>query len=150
MLKHVSNKVLDWPRPRNVHDEGCDEAAQVEALVKSVGKYWEIGLGVLAELQRHEGSSQRGHRDRQRSAARRRNAGNETRPANATGESPRHTALRCRSGLKTQGSTCRTGTGSSGWTSGLPNCRRDQITASLAHRTSLLRQVSNQVVYCLK
>jgi hypothetical protein len=51
---------LDWPSPRHVHYEGCDEAAQVEALVESVGKCCEIGLGVLAELQCLEGSSQRG------------------------------------------------------------------------------------------
>ncbi len=50
---------LDWPSSRHVHDEGCDKAAQVEALVESVGKCCEIGLGLLAELQRLEGSSQR-------------------------------------------------------------------------------------------
>jgi hypothetical protein len=37
---------LDWPSPRHVHDEGCDEAAQIEALVQSVG----IGCEKCEEL----------------------------------------------------------------------------------------------------
>ncbi len=43
---------LDWPSPRHVHDEGCDEAAQIEALVESVGigceKYEALKLEIEA------------------------------------------------------------------------------------------------------
>ncbi len=48
---------LDGPRSRHVHDDGCEEVAQVEALVGSVVKCCETDFGVLAELQRLEGSS---------------------------------------------------------------------------------------------
>ena len=41
--------------------------------------------------------------------------------------------LRCRSGSETQGSTCRTETGSDGWTSGLSFVRRTPITVSVTH-----------------
>jgi hypothetical protein len=37
------------------------------------------------------------------------------------------------------------GTGSGDWTSGLSFVRRAQITISVAHWTSLLKQVSNEV-----
>ncbi|MCE2692523.1 MAG: hypothetical protein LW862_22445, partial [Rubrivivax sp.] len=40
-----------------------------------------------------------------------------------------------------------TETGSGGWTSGLSFVRRAQVTVSVAHWTSLLKQVSNQVSF---
>ena len=49
---------LDRPGPCHVHDQGRGEAAQVESMVEPVGKGCEIGLGVLAELQRLEGFCQ--------------------------------------------------------------------------------------------
>jgi hypothetical protein len=51
---------LDRPGPCHVHDQGRYEAAQIESMVEPVGKGCEIGLSVLAELQRLEGSSQGG------------------------------------------------------------------------------------------
>jgi hypothetical protein len=53
---------LDWPSPRHVHDEGCDVAAQIEALVEFVGigceKYEALKLEIEALKSEVDGPGQ--------------------------------------------------------------------------------------------
>jgi hypothetical protein len=48
------------PGSRHINDESGDQVAQVESMVEPVGKGCEVGLGVLAKLQRLVGAGQRG------------------------------------------------------------------------------------------
>jgi hypothetical protein len=48
------------PGSRHINDEGGDQVAQVESVVEAVGEGCEVGLGVLAELQRLVGAGQHG------------------------------------------------------------------------------------------
>ena len=106
--------------PRDVHDEVGDQVAQVESVVEPVSECAKVGLGPLAVLQRLEGARHHGLELVEQ------------------GVDPLELG-------KISESTCRTGTGSGGWTSGISFVRRAQVTVSVAHWTSLLRQVSNQV-----
>ena len=107
--------------PRCVNDEPDDQVAQVEPVVEPVGEGAEVGLGVLAVLQRLEGARHHGLEVVEQ------------------GVDPLELG-------KISESTCRAGAGSGGWTSGLSFVRRAQITDSVAHWTSLLKQVSNQAL----
>lgn len=49
-----------WLDPRCVNDEPDDQVAQVEAVVEPVDEGTEVGLGVLAVLQRFEGTRHHG------------------------------------------------------------------------------------------
>ena len=51
---------LDRFRPHDIDDEPCDEAAQVEATIESVGEGSQVVLPVLAVPQRVERDGQRG------------------------------------------------------------------------------------------
>jgi hypothetical protein len=106
--------------PRCVNDEPDDQVAQVEQVVEPVGEGTEVGLGVLEVLQRFEGARHHGLE------------------VVDQGVDPLEPG-------KISESTCRAETGSGGWTLGLSIFRRAQITVSVAHWASLLRQVSNQV-----
>ena len=89
--------------PRRVNDEVRDQVAQVESVVEPVGEGAEVGLAVLAVLQRLEGARHHGLEVSQQ------------------GVDPLEP-------WQVSESTCRARTGSGGWTSGLPFVRRAQIT----------------------
>jgi hypothetical protein len=90
------------PSPRCVNDEPDEQVAQVEPVVEPVGEGAEVGLGVLAVLQRFEGARHHGL------------------------EVTKHGVDPLELG-KVSESTCRAGTGSGGWASGLSIFRKAQI-----------------------
>jgi len=54
--KHSKRFLRHRLGPRRVNGEGVDQAAQVKSVVEPVSECAEVGLGVLAVLQRLEGA----------------------------------------------------------------------------------------------
>ena len=141
---------LRWFAERHVDDESCNEAAQVEARVEAIGEGGQVAPSVLALVQRMEGPGQGGLQIAQHRVdplelgkISRLEGADRGGHVHAAGVGHRSKAAQAIAGH--QRARRQVGLGPvANRVQGEPTDAKAQVTHSLAHGVSLLRQVSNQ------